>query len=104
MTIFQFQSSAKSAVFADWASGVSSTLDPEVVNKHVSAMVEAVFKHYDHDRDGLISQLEFQQIATNFPFIAPFGTIDVDKLGFMYLQISKKYNSIKAKNRKTINL
>ncbi|VDK81447.1 unnamed protein product [Gongylonema pulchrum] len=77
--LLQFQSPVKSAVFADWASGVSSTLDPEIVNKHISAMVEAVFKHYDHNRDGSISQTEFKQISTNFPFIAPFGTIDVDK-------------------------
>ncbi|VDN52010.1 unnamed protein product [Dracunculus medinensis] len=75
----------KSVVFADWASGVCSAPDPENINKHISAMVEAVFKHYDHDKDGYISQTEFHQIAGNFPFIAPFGTIDVDRDG----QISK---------------
>lgn len=42
-------------------------------------MVEAVFKNYDHNKDGSISQNEFQQISTNFPFIASFGTIDTDK-------------------------
>lgn len=66
-------------VFADWASGVCSAPDPENINKHISAMVEAVFKHYDHDKDGYISQTEFHQIAGNFPFIAPFGMIDVDR-------------------------
>lgn len=84
-TLLRLQSSTKSVIFADWASGVSSTLDPEIVNKHVSAMVEAVFKHYDDNKDGSISRSEFQQISTNFPFIAPFGTIDIDKDG----QISK---------------
>uniref|UniRef100_A0A0M3HXV6 Ras guanyl-releasing protein 3 n=1 Tax=Ascaris lumbricoides TaxID=6252 RepID=A0A0M3HXV6_ASCLU len=84
-TLLNFQGSAKSVVFADWASGVSSALDPETVNKHVSAMVDAVFKHYDHDKDGCISRLEFQQIAGNFPFIDPFGAIDTDRDG----QISK---------------
>ncbi|KHN82251.1 Ras guanyl-releasing protein 3 [Toxocara canis] len=84
-TLLSFQSSAKSVVFADWASGVSCALDPETVNKHVSAMVDAVFKHYDHDKDGCISRVEFQQIAGNFPFIDPFGSIDIDRDG----QISK---------------
>lgn len=39
-----------------------------------------VFKHYDHDRDGYISQAEFRQISGNFPFIDPFGAIDLDRL------------------------
>ncbi|VDL86387.1 unnamed protein product [Nippostrongylus brasiliensis] len=40
-----------------------------------------VFKHYDHDRDGYISQAEFRQISGNFPFIDPFGAIDLDRRG-----------------------
>lgn len=32
-------------MFAEWASGVSATLDPETVNKHVTAMVDAVSSH-----------------------------------------------------------
>uniref|UniRef100_A0A8R1TXR5 Ras guanyl-releasing protein 3 n=1 Tax=Onchocerca volvulus TaxID=6282 RepID=A0A8R1TXR5_ONCVO len=82
-TLLSFQSSTKSVLFADWASGVSSTLDSETVKKHTSAMVEAVFKNYDHNKDGSISQSEFQQISTNFPFIASFETIDTDKDGFI---------------------
>ncbi|CAJ0939871.1 unnamed protein product, partial [Mesorhabditis belari] len=84
-TLLNFESSPKSVVFAEWASGVSQAPDPETVQKHVAAMVDAVFKHYDHDKDGYISQAEFRQIAGNFPFIEPFGTIDVDRDG----QISK---------------
>lgn len=42
-------------------------------------MVEAVFKHYDHDKDAYISEDEFQQIAGNFPFINSFQSIDADK-------------------------
>ncbi|CAG9534794.1 unnamed protein product [Cercopithifilaria johnstoni] len=80
-TLLSFQSTTKSVLFADWASGVSSTLDAEIVNKHINAMVEAVFKNYDHNKDGCISQSEFQQISTNFPFIASFGVIDTDKDG-----------------------
>ncbi|KJH47063.1 RasGEF domain protein [Dictyocaulus viviparus] len=77
-TFMTFEPS-KPVVFAEWASGVSATLDPGTVNKHVSAMVDAVFKHYDSDRDGYISQDEFRQISGNFPFIDPFGTIDLDR-------------------------
>ncbi|CAJ0582477.1 unnamed protein product, partial [Mesorhabditis spiculigera] len=77
-TLLNFESSQKAVVFADWASGVSQAPDPETVEKHVNAMVDAVFKHYDHDKDGYISQAEFRQIAGNFPFIEPFGEIDMD--------------------------
>ncbi|VDN06041.1 unnamed protein product [Thelazia callipaeda] len=90
-TLLSFQNSAKSLVFADWASGVSSTLDSEIVNKHITAMVDAVFKNYDHNRDGSISQTEFQQISTNFPFIAPFGTIDTNKDGLISKLEMKAY-------------
>ncbi|VDP08466.1 unnamed protein product [Heligmosomoides polygyrus] len=84
-------------VFAEWASGVSAALDPETVNKHVSAMVDAVFKHYDHDRDGYISQAEFRQISGNFPFIDPFGTIDLDRDGQISREELKTY-FVKANN------
>ncbi|KAI6236707.1 hypothetical protein M3Y95_00186900 [Aphelenchoides besseyi] len=83
-TLLNFQNS-KPVIFAEWAAGISQTPDPETVNKHISAMVEAVFKHYDHDRDGVISRDEFEQIACNFPFIDSFGAIDADRDG----QISK---------------
>lgn len=42
-------------------------------------MVDAVFKNYDHDRDGFISQAEFYEIAQNFPFIDTFAVLDADK-------------------------
>jgi hypothetical protein len=41
--------------------------------------MQAVFKHYDHDRDDYISQAEFNMIAGNFPFIEPFSIIDEDR-------------------------
>ena len=86
-------------MFAEWAAGVCSAPDPDTVNKHVAAMVDvslpyslysqcqrsssfcfqAVFKHYDNDRDGYISKAEFELIAGNFPFIDPFVMIDVDR-------------------------
>jgi Ca2+-binding EF-hand superfamily protein len=42
-------------------------------------MVDAVFKHYDNDKDAYISREEFEQIAGNFPFIDSFVTIDADR-------------------------
>jgi RAS guanyl-releasing protein 3 len=42
-------------------------------------MVDAVFKNYDHDKDGFISNGEFEEIAQNFPFIDTFAVLDADK-------------------------
>lgn len=70
-------------MFADWASGVCQTPDLETINKHISAMVDAVFKHYDHDRDAYISRSEFEQIVGNFPFLDSFFTIDLNRLIFI---------------------
>ncbi|XP_052105523.1 ras guanyl-releasing protein 3-like isoform X1 [Mytilus californianus] len=70
----------KPVVFADWLAGVSPP-DPNTINKHVYDMVEAVFKNYDHDRDGFISHAEFEAIAGNFPFIDSFSVLDADQDG-----------------------
>ncbi|CAB3396647.1 unnamed protein product [Caenorhabditis bovis] len=83
-TFMTFEPS-RGVVFAEWASGVTVAPDSATVSKHIAAMVDAVFKHYDHDRDGFISQDEFRQIAGNFPFIESFVNIDSDRDG----QISK---------------
>jgi Ca2+-binding EF-hand superfamily protein len=45
----------------------------------ITHSLQAVFKHYDHDRDDYISQAEFNMIAGNFPFIEPFSIIDEDR-------------------------
>ena len=42
-------------------------------------MVNTVFKNYDHDNDGFISNGEFNEIAQNFPFIDSFAVLDADK-------------------------
>lgn len=31
-------------------------------------LAQSVFKNYDHDQDGYISQEEFEKIAASFPF------------------------------------
>lgn len=45
-------------------------------------MVDSVFKNYDHDQDGYISQEEFEKIAASFPF--SFCVMDKDRWGFVY--------------------
>ncbi|CAF3777130.1 unnamed protein product [Rotaria socialis] len=73
----------QSPVFADWAAGVSQTIDLQTIQRHVNAMVEAVFTTYDHDRDGYISHTEFEEIAQNFPFIDTFTVLDADQDGMI---------------------
>lgn len=41
-------------------------------------MVDAVFKTYDVDKNGSINKGEFDQLATNFPFIDNFAVLDVN--------------------------
>ncbi|KAK3730255.1 hypothetical protein QZH41_019084, partial [Actinostola sp. cb2023] len=77
--------------FADWASGTHSAPDFRVLEKHVAAMVEAVFRVYDIDKDGYISNKEFDSIATNFPFIDTFGVIDVNSDGVITKEEMKNY-------------
>ncbi|XP_064601719.1 ras guanyl-releasing protein 3-like isoform X2 [Liolophura sinensis] len=80
----------KPVVFADWVAGVSPP-DPDTINKHVHNMVEAVFKNYDHDKDGFISHGEFDAIAGNFPFIDSFCVLDADEDGMISKMEMKTY-------------
>ncbi|XP_068088218.1 ras guanyl-releasing protein 3 [Hyperolius riggenbachi] len=65
----------------DWASGVTTKPDPTVINKHIRKLVESVFRNYDHDHDGYISQEDFESIAANFPFLDSFCVLDKDQDG-----------------------
>uniref|UniRef100_A0A8C9S730 RAS guanyl releasing protein 3 (calcium and DAG-regulated) n=1 Tax=Scleropages formosus TaxID=113540 RepID=A0A8C9S730_SCLFO len=67
----------------DWASGVPTKPDPSVVNKHIRKVVESVFRNYDHDHDGYISQEDFESIAANFPFLDSFCVLDKDQDGLI---------------------
>ena len=51
----------------------------EVTLKVESFCFQAVFKNYDHDKDGFISHGEFESIAGNFPFIDSFCVLDADQ-------------------------
>ena len=41
--------------------------------------LKSVFRNYDHDRDGYISQEDFESIAANFPFLDSFYVLDKDQ-------------------------
>ncbi|XP_078262510.1 RAS guanyl-releasing protein 1-like isoform X2 [Rhinoraja longicauda] len=71
----------KPPVVADWAPGISPKPDPKTISKHVQRMVDSVFKNYDHDQDGYISQEEFEKIAASFPF--SFCVMDKDCEGLI---------------------
>ncbi|XP_068195027.1 RAS guanyl-releasing protein 1-like isoform X1 [Antennarius striatus] len=68
-------------VVVDWASGVAPKPDPRTISKHVQRMVDSVFKNYDHDENGFISQGEFEKIAASFPF--SFCVLDKEKEGLI---------------------
>ncbi|XP_070398349.1 ras guanyl-releasing protein 3 isoform X2 [Nothobranchius furzeri] len=64
----------------DWASGVTTKPDPSLVKKHIQ---KSVFRNYDHDHDGYISQEDFESIAANFPFFDSFCVLDKDQDGLI---------------------
>ncbi|XP_077395614.1 RAS guanyl-releasing protein 1-like [Festucalex cinctus] len=68
-------------VVVDWVSGVALKPDPRTISKHVQRMVDSVFKNYDHDENGFISQEDFEKIAASFPF--SFCVMDKDKEGLV---------------------
>ncbi|XP_041928286.1 RAS guanyl-releasing protein 1-like [Alosa sapidissima] len=72
---------SRPAVVVDWASGVSPRPDPKTISKHVQRMVDSVFKNYDHDENGFISQEDFEKIAASFPF--SFCVMDKEKEGLV---------------------
>ena len=45
----------------------------------VSLFGKSVFRNYDHDHDGYISQEDFESIAANFPFLDSFCVLDKDQ-------------------------
>ncbi|XP_075720547.1 ras guanyl-releasing protein 3 isoform X1 [Rhinoderma darwinii] len=73
----------KPDVTLDWASGVTPKPDPTIINKHIRKLVESVFRNYDHDHDGYISQEDFESIAANFPFLDSFCVLDKDQDGLI---------------------
>ncbi|KFV74205.1 RAS guanyl-releasing protein 1, partial [Dryobates pubescens] len=87
-------------VVADWASGVAPKPDPKTISKHVQRMVDSVFKNYDHDQDGYISQEEFEKIAASFPFSFCVmakdweGLISRDEITAYFMRASSIYSKL----------
>ncbi|XP_033000388.1 ras guanyl-releasing protein 3 isoform X1 [Lacerta agilis] len=73
----------KTVVPLEWASGVIPKPDPNLINKHIQKLVDSVFRNYDHDHDGYISQEDFESIAANFPFLDSFCVLDKDQDGLI---------------------
>ncbi|XP_042301302.1 ras guanyl-releasing protein 3 isoform X3 [Sceloporus undulatus] len=73
----------KPVVPLEWVSGVIPKPDPSIINKHIQKLVESVFRNYDHDHDGYISQEDFESIAANFPFLDSFCVLDKDQDGLI---------------------
>ncbi|XP_023654031.1 RAS guanyl-releasing protein 2-like isoform X1 [Paramormyrops kingsleyae] len=74
------------SVIEEWASSVKPKADPAIISKHIEKMVESVFKNFDTDGDGKISQQEFEIIRSNFPYLSKFTELDKDEDG----QISRE--------------
>ncbi|XP_076835573.1 RAS guanyl-releasing protein 2 isoform X2 [Brachyhypopomus gauderio] len=71
----------QSPLIEQWASSVKPKTDPVIINKHIEKMVEAVFKNFDTDGDGYISQREFETIRNNFPYLSKFDELDQNQDG-----------------------
>ncbi|KAF5926394.1 hypothetical protein HPG69_015592 [Diceros bicornis minor] len=52
----------------EWAPGVTAKPDRVTLGRHVEQLVESVFKNYDSEGRGTISQEDFERLSGNFPF------------------------------------
>ncbi|KAJ8281843.1 hypothetical protein COCON_G00043620 [Conger conger] len=71
----------KPTMIDEWALSVKPKADPAIITKHIEKMVESVFKNFDTDGDGHISQEEFEIIRNNFPYLSKFGELDKNQDG-----------------------
>ncbi|XP_053253743.1 RAS guanyl-releasing protein 4 [Podarcis raffonei] len=58
----------KPPMVVEWAPGVTPKPDRITVKRHVQQMIETVFKNYDPEQRGYISEEDFEIISTSFPF------------------------------------
>ncbi|XP_023395648.2 RAS guanyl-releasing protein 4 isoform X2 [Loxodonta africana] len=58
----------KAPLVVEWAPGVTSKPDRVTLGRHVEQLVESVFKNYDPEGRGTISQEDFERLSGNFPF------------------------------------
>nr|XP_004659950.1 RAS guanyl-releasing protein 4 isoform X4 [Jaculus jaculus] len=58
----------KASLVMEWASGVTPKPDRVTLRRHVEQLVVSVFKNYDPEGTGTISQEDFERLSGNFPF------------------------------------
>ncbi|KAL2763284.1 RAS guanyl-releasing protein 4 isoform f, partial [Daubentonia madagascariensis] len=58
----------KAPLVVEWAPGVTPKPDRVTLGHHVEQLVESVFKNYDPEGQGTISQEDFERLSGNFPF------------------------------------
>ncbi|XP_062967574.1 RAS guanyl-releasing protein 4 isoform X6 [Cynocephalus volans] len=58
----------KVPLVVEWAPGVMPKPDRVTLGQHVEQLVESVFKNYDPEGQGTISQEDFERLSNNFPF------------------------------------
>nr|XP_040134850.1 RAS guanyl-releasing protein 4 isoform X2 [Ictidomys tridecemlineatus] len=58
----------KAPVVVEWTTGVTPKPDRITLGRHVEQLVESVFKNYDPEGRGTISQEDFERLSGNFPF------------------------------------
>nr|KAF6411513.1 RAS guanyl releasing protein 4 [Rousettus aegyptiacus] len=58
----------KAPLVVQWAPGVTPKPDRATLGRHVEQLVESVFKNYDPEGRGAISQEDFERLSGNFPF------------------------------------
>uniref|UniRef100_A0A8C6RQU6 RAS guanyl releasing protein 4 n=1 Tax=Nannospalax galili TaxID=1026970 RepID=A0A8C6RQU6_NANGA len=58
----------KAPLVVEWAPGVTPKPDSVTLGRHVEQLVASVFKNYDPEGHGTISQEDFERLSGNFPF------------------------------------
>uniref|UniRef100_A0A2K6EVJ9 RAS guanyl releasing protein 4 n=1 Tax=Propithecus coquereli TaxID=379532 RepID=A0A2K6EVJ9_PROCO len=58
----------KAPLVVEWAPGVTPKPDRVTLGRHVEQLVESVFKNYDPEGRGTISQEDFERLSGSFPF------------------------------------
>ncbi|NP_001087119.1 RAS guanyl-releasing protein 2-B [Xenopus laevis] len=74
----------------EWAS-LKAKPDQALLCQHIEKMVESVFRLFDEDGDGHISQEEFQSVRSNFPYLCAFNEIDQNQDGKISKQEMTSY-------------
>ncbi|XP_068115566.1 RAS guanyl-releasing protein 2 [Hyperolius riggenbachi] len=74
----------------EWAS-LKAKPDQTLLCQHIEKMVESVFRLFDEDGDGHISQEEFHTVRSNFPYLCAFNEIDQNQDGKISKQEMTSY-------------